>query len=97
MEGNTKIQVQKTSKEGTIKNNNFIYAIYVGHKNGNFYEIINLDINKKLKRKYKVDLKTKWLVIKIATENGQRIQYEDFLDHNFNKIKQTKNVQAIAN
>jgi len=80
----------------TIKNNSFIYAIYVGHKNGNFYEIINLDINKDLKRKYKVDLKTKWLVIKIATQNGQRIQYEDFLDHNFNIMKQTKRV-AVYN
>ena len=80
----------------TIKNNKYIYAIYVGHKNGNFYEIINLSINEKLQKKYDVNSNTKWLVIKICNEEGKRIQHEEFLDENLNRVKYIKKV-AIYN
>ncbi len=38
----------------TLNNNTHIYALYVGNKNGNFYEVINLDIHESLRKKYKV-------------------------------------------
>lgn len=75
-----------------LKNNESIYAIYVGNKNGDFYEVINLDIHKKLRKKYKVSEKVKLLVIKIYDEDGKKVEHEEFLDENFVQIKSNKRI-----
>jgi len=76
----------------TLKNNKYIYALYVGNKNGDFYEVINLDITKSLREKYNASDNARWLVVKIYERYGQRYQYEEFLDENLNQIKAYKNV-----
>lgn len=77
----------------TLNNNKFIYAIYVGTVKGSFYEVINLDIDKKLREKYNASKDMKWLVIKIYTENEERVQYEEFLD---SSLKQIKSKRSLA-
>lgn len=73
-----------------LKNHRFIYAIYAGNKNGNFYEVINLNIDDKLREKYNTTPAMKWLVVKIYEENGKRVQCEEFLDRNFLILRKTK-------
>ena len=74
----------------TLENNKHIYAIYAGNKNGNFYELINLNIKDSLRKKYNVTNNIRWLVIKIYEEDGKRVRYEEFLDKNLNLKSSTK-------
>ncbi|MCP4970853.1 MAG: HD domain-containing protein [Arcobacter sp.] len=75
-----------------LKNNSSIYAIYVGKQNGDFYEIINLNIDDNLRKKYNVSKKVKLLVIKIYEENGKRVEYQEFLDENLIEVSSTKEI-----
>lgn len=76
----------------TLNNNKFIYAIYVGTVKGNFYEVINLDINKSLRSKYNASKDMKWLVIKIYEEEKKKVQYEEFLDINLKTLRTKKSL-----
>lgn len=69
-----------------LEDNKYIYSFYIGYKNKDFYEVINLNINNKLKDKYKVTADVQWLIIKIIKNKGQRVRYEYFLDKNFKNI-----------
>lgn len=80
----------------TLNNNPYIYALYVGNKNGNFYEVINLEISKKLEEKYKKQKDERWLIIKIYEEEGKRVQYEEFLNKNLEQVRSIKK-EAIYN
>jgi len=80
----------------TLNNNSHIYALYVGNKNGNFYEVINLDIHESLRKKYKVKNNIKWLVVKIYEKEGIRIQYEEFLNNKLQQIE-SRESKAIYN
>ncbi|MGP2657099.1 HD domain-containing phosphohydrolase [Malaciobacter sp. WC5094] len=80
----------------TLNNNSHIYALYVGNKNGNFYEVINLDIHDSLRKKYKVKDDVKWLVVKIYEENKVRVQYEEFLNSKLKQVEIRK-TNAIYN
>jgi two-component system, cell cycle response regulator len=49
----------------TLKAQKTLYAIYTGYKDGSFYEIINLDIDKDLRQNYQALASDRWLLIKI--------------------------------
>ncbi|RXJ90897.1 amino acid ABC transporter [Arcobacter sp. CECT 8983] len=72
-----------------MNNNKHIYAIYAGNKNGNFYEVINLNISKDLRKKYNATNEARWLIIKIYEEDNKRYQYEQLLSKNL-KVLDTK-------
>ncbi|RYA23619.1 amino acid ABC transporter [Malaciobacter halophilus] len=67
-----------------IKSNNYIYSIYVGHKDGSYYELINL--NEEFKQSFKAPENALWLVIKII----DNIEYREYLDINLKQIKSKK-------
>lgn len=75
-----------------LKNYTYIYAIYASDKNENFYEVINLKISKNLLKKYKFTQEMEWLVVKIYEENNQRVQYEEYLDKNLNRLALKKSI-----
>ena len=78
-----KKEIQKTIIKKfttTIKNNKFIYAIYTGYDNDSFYEIINLDIDDSLKKKFNAKDTDKWLLIKIEEKDGKHVRIEEFLN-----------------
>jgi len=68
----------------TMKTNKYIYAMYTGYETGEFYEVINLHIDEKLKKKYKTTDNERWLVVKIYNENGKIVNREEYLDKNLN-------------
>ncbi|MGB5866450.1 MAG: HD domain-containing phosphohydrolase [Arcobacteraceae bacterium] len=72
-----------------MSSKSYIYAMYTGHENGNFYEVINLDIDPKLRKKYKSSQKERWLVVKIFLTNNKRIRVQEYLDTNLNIIRKT--------
>jgi len=69
-----------------IKVSSFIYSIYIGQKNGNYYKIINLNVDAKVKDKLKVSNKIKWIIIKIVNNNGKKTKYEEYLDKDLNQL-----------
>lgn len=79
-----------------LDNNKHIYAIYAGSKSGNFYEVINLNITKDLRKKYDATKEARWLVIKIYEEDGKRYQYEKLLNIDL-KVLNTKRKEASYN
>lgn len=69
-----------------LTNNKHIYAIYAGNKSGNFYEVINLNISKDLRKRYNAPKEARWLIIKIYKENGKRYQYEQLVNKNLESL-----------
>ena len=68
-----------------IKSNNYIYSIYVGHKNGTYYELINL--NEEYRSSFDAPKNASWLIIKII----ENIEYKEYLDKNLNQVRSIKN------
>jgi HD-GYP domain-containing protein (c-di-GMP phosphodiesterase class II)/L-rhamnose mutarotase len=66
--------------------NNNIYAIYVGHANGNFFEVVNMHSSTELHKVFKAPKNTRWLVIKIYNAPQGRIRSFDYLDETFTLI-----------
>lgn len=79
-----------------LDNNKHIYAIYAGNKDGNFYEVINLNITKDLRKKYNATKEARWLIVKIYEEDGKRYQYEQLLNKGL-KVLDTKRKEASYN
>ncbi|AXX92758.1 amino acid ABC transporter [Malaciobacter molluscorum LMG 25693] len=71
-----------------IKNNTYIYSLYVGNKNKDFFEVINLDTDENLRKRYNATQKTKWLILKIyKNDKGKRVEFHEYLDKNLNLLK----------
>ncbi|RXJ83605.1 hypothetical protein, partial [Arcobacter sp. CECT 8985] len=72
----------------TLENNHYIYSVYLGNKNKDFYEIINLDIDTKIRQRYNAHKNAKWLILKIyRVKNNKRVEFHEYLDKNLNLIK----------
>ena len=71
----------------TMQTKKYIYAMYTGYETGEFYEVINLDIDEKLRKKYQTTENERWLVVKIFTEKNSVIKVEEYLDKNLNLIR----------
>jgi len=80
----------------TMKNQKHIYAMYIGYESSEFYEVINLDIDEKLKKKYNTVDKEKWLTIKIFYENGVKKTIREYLDADLN-ITRVVNTESKYN
>lgn len=66
-----------------MRNNSSIYAIYVGHENGDFFEVVNMQSSPDLYTIYKAPKLCRWLVIKIYESAQGRIRSFDYLDAEF--------------
>ena len=71
----------------TMQTKKYIYAMYTGYETGEFYEVINLNIDEKLRKKYQTTDNERWLVVKIFTEKNSVIKVEEYLDKNLNLIR----------
>ncbi|MFP4487256.1 MAG: HD domain-containing phosphohydrolase [Campylobacterales bacterium] len=69
-----------------LQDSDYLYALYTGYSNGDFYELINLEIDPELRSRYSSSSDERWLVIKIFEKDGRRERLELFLDSNL-KIK----------
>jgi len=55
-----------------LENNNDIYAVYIGFEKDGFFELINLNIDKKLREKYNAKYTDRWLYVQII-EGEQKL------------------------
>ena len=70
-----------------LKNKPLVYAIYVGYENGDFFEVINLNSNKKVKTKFSAKKNEIWLSKKIILVNNKRVLIDEFLDKDLNILR----------
>ncbi|MDC0933860.1 diguanylate cyclase, partial [Arcobacteraceae bacterium] len=62
---------------GILKDNKKLYSAYIGFKDDRFYEVIKLDINKELRKKYNAKNTDKWLEIAILEKGIKTISLFD--------------------
>lgn len=79
-----------------------IYAMYIGHENGDFLEVINMDISSKLKKHFNAPDNTRWTIIRIIdspdTKNDDRIRQFDFYDTHLKQLSSRSDDSAyLAN
>ncbi len=67
-----------------MKKNSDIFSTYLGYPNGDFFEIINVVVDKDIKLKFNAPEKTKWIIIKISQKNGKKLT--NFVDKNFKTL-----------
>jgi len=79
-----------------MSHQDYIYAMYVGQENGDFYEVINLNIDPSLRIKYKSPQDERWLVVKIITQNNKRIKIQEYLDSSL-RLKRTETILTSYN
>lgn len=72
-----------------LKNNNSLYAVFTGYKDGSFYEIINLNSHNSLHEVYGAKPTDSWLLIKISNSNLSKREvflFDDNLEMTSSKI-----------
>ncbi len=67
-----------------------IYAMYIGHKNGDLFEVINMQLSTKLYKHFKAPANTRWTSIRIFQDNvnkgGKSTRLFDFYNKDFTLI-----------
>lgn len=66
-----------------MKNNPSIYAVYVGYANGDFFELINLESGKNVRKSFQATPQDSWVLIKITSVEGNRSKTSVYLDTAF--------------
>lgn len=67
------------------------YALYTGYEDGSFYELINLNIDKKLKEVYKARELDRWVLIKIDGNNINKKEitlYDEDLNQTAKRVEE---------
>lgn len=60
-----------------------IYAMYVGHSNGDFFEVINMSVSSNLHQHFQAPDNTRWMIIRVYESTDGRVRQLDYLDTNF--------------
>ena len=55
-----------------MRDNPMFYAIYIGFENGDFYEVINLESSRAVRRQLNAEPEDRWVIIHISGEGEQR-------------------------
>ena len=66
-----------------MKNNPSIYALYVGYPNGDFFELINLESGKDVRKSFQAAPQDSWVLVKITSLAGNRSKTSVYLDPAF--------------
>ena len=66
----------------TLKRYENMYAIYLGFDNGDFFEVINMNLNPHMHTHYQAPKQTRWSIIKIYNQGENRVREFIFLDDN---------------
>lgn len=82
-----------------LDNNNEFYAVYIGLKNGDFYELINLEASPAIRRQLGAALTDRYAKIIIKDIDGKRMKQTLFLTEQFtisNKTEQETEYDASS-
>jgi HD-GYP domain-containing protein (c-di-GMP phosphodiesterase class II) len=75
-----------------------VYAMYIGHPNGDFFEVVNMDSSAMLHAHFQAPPKTRWTIIKIFDSPQGRVRQFDYLDEALNLIStRSESSEYLAN
>jgi len=69
-----------------ILNSNYVYGIYIGFKDDQFYQVINLNVSNDIKSILDLTDNGRWLIRKHINENGKIFRYEQLLNENLKQL-----------
>ncbi len=69
-----------------ILNSNYVYGIYIGFKNDQFYQVINLNVSNDIKSILNLTDDGRWLIRKHINEDGKIFRYEQLLNENLKQL-----------
>ncbi|MEA3289494.1 MAG: SpoIIE family protein phosphatase [Campylobacterota bacterium] len=69
-----------------IENANYVYGIYLGYENDQFYIVYNLNLSNKMRESQKAPQNARWLIKQNIKENGELVSYKVFLDKDLNIV-----------
>ncbi|MCE0495882.1 HD domain-containing phosphohydrolase [Vibrio salinus] len=76
----------------------YLYAIYIGYENGNFYELVNLNSSKNLRKRLKADEDDRWLIVHIYSTAERRLRQFTYFNSQFIKThERTEPSRYFAN
>ncbi|MBF9002930.1 HD domain-containing phosphohydrolase [Vibrio nitrifigilis] len=73
-----------------MRQRSYLHGIYIGYKNGDFYELINLNTVRQLSSNLDADVNDRWTIVKIQNTDKGRIQYQYYYDDQFNLTHQSQ-------
>lgn len=74
------------------------YAIYIGFPNGDFYELVNLQSSKAVRRQLHAADTDRWVVIRVTGEGEARRRFFDYYDENFTlRVSRSERSDYFAN
>jgi len=76
-----------------ILNSNYVYGIYIGFSDDQFYQVINLHVSSDIKSILNLTDNGRWLIRKHINQNGKIFRYEQLLDKNLQEIS-TKKIEV---
>jgi two-component system chemotaxis sensor kinase CheA len=69
-----------------ILNSNYIYGIYIGFSNDEFYQVINLNVSSDINSILDLRENGRWLIRKHLNNDGKIIRHEQLLDENLKQL-----------
>lgn len=72
-----------------IRGNRQLYSMYIGHEDGEFHEIINLDVHGELRRTYNAKMTDRWLEVAIRQTGDGAVKTFSLLDDNLRRTAET--------
>ncbi|MEH6519033.1 MAG: HD domain-containing phosphohydrolase [Halioglobus sp.] len=86
-----------TTFASVMKRNPLYYGIYLGHADGSFFELINLDSSQTARKSLSATHSDKWVVISIDGAATDRIRRFEYLDASFKtRIVRTEPTDFLA-
>nr|WP_320012732.1 HD domain-containing phosphohydrolase [uncultured Desulfobulbus sp.] len=73
----------RTLLAGMMEQNPNFYSIYVGYQSGDFFELINLESNEKVREPFQAAPHDRWVIIKIREQESGRKKVTVYLDQYF--------------
>jgi len=67
-----------------MEQNPIVHAMYLGHADGRFFEVINLDATDGARERLLAEPSDRWMIISVSTEPAGTIQHAEYLDAGLN-------------
>ena len=72
-----------TTLANVMRRNPLYYGIYMGHADGSFYELVNLDTSETARKSFRATPADKWVLITVNGADSERMRRFEYMDNTF--------------
>ncbi len=84
VEGKTILADTRRLFAEVMNRNAMFYAIYVGHQDGDVYELVNLEADNNLREQLRAESTDRWVTITVSGQGDKRVRRFEYFDAEFN-------------